>query len=180
MDSFWYKVINGKIVLQFLLKMFCHKLKTNKVYCHSNPWHNSRMSPKSNSDLLAKLKLNKYSNSPHLLHLMNVESFRAFLITLMLGMRRSTDCKSMREYLNCLDCAIDAHLRLHLYSCCMESVQVRVAKVVGRSVALFRSRWAKQLAAGALALCGLSTTVKETKIWCLTNFNLMSLNSLGN
>ena len=50
-------------------------------------------------------------NSPHLLHLMNVESFRAFLINLMLGMRRSTGCRSMREYLK----VIDAHLHSHLH-----------------------------------------------------------------
>jgi hypothetical protein len=77
----------------------------------------------------------KTFNSPHSLHLMNVASFRAFLINLMTGMRRSTDCKSMREYLNDLDCAIDAHLRFHLRVDCMENVQVREAKAAVKSVA---------------------------------------------
>lgn len=94
------------------------------------------------------------------MHLPNAESFRAFLIILMLGMRRSTDYKSMREYLSCLDCAIDAHLRLHLCEGCMENAQVIGAKVVVRSVAPCRSstRLVNSSTADALALCGLLTT----------------------
>lgn len=92
-------------------------------------------------------------NSPRSWHLMNVGAFRAFLIILMLGMRRSTDCKSMREYFGCSGCAIDAHLRVHL--CCggMESFQVREAKAVGRSVAPCRSstRLVSRTTSGAIA-----------------------------
>jgi hypothetical protein len=94
---------------------------------------------------------------------MNAESFRACLITLMLGMRRSTDCKSMREYLDCWDCAIDAHLHVHLYACCMENVQVIEAKVVVKSVAPCRSSMRlviRPSTVDALALCGLLVSVE--------------------
>ena len=103
-----------------------------------------------------------YENSPHLLHLMNVEAFRAFLVILMLGMRRSTDCKSMREYLNDLDCfvAIAAHIHFHLRWDCMENVQVREAKAAVKNVARDRSHSVNRIVlVGELAWCGLSATV---------------------
>lgn len=85
---------------------------------------------------------------------MNAESFRAFLIILMLGMRRSTDCKSMREYLNGLDCAIDAHLRFHLRVDCTENVQVREAKAAVKNVA--RDRALKRLVSQIVLVGGLA------------------------
>lgn len=129
----------------------------------------------STAKLCFQLKnISQSFNSPRSLHLMNAESFRAFLIILRLGMRRSTDCKSMREYLNCLDCAIDAHLRFHLCWGCTESGQVRGATVAVKSVAPCRSatmRYVCRMSVDALAICGLLTTVEgEQKLllvrWC--------------
>ena len=92
---------------------------------------------------------------------MNVESFRAFLIILTLGMRRSIDCKSMREYFGCLDCSNDAHLHSHLCCGCMESFQVIKAKASVKNVAPCRSttRLVIQMSIDVLARCGLLMTV---------------------
>lgn len=84
-------------------------------------------------------------------------------------MRRSTGCKSMREYLNGLDCAIaiDAHLRFHLRLDCMENVQVKEAKAAVKNVARDRSltRLVSQIVlVGGLVWCDLLTTVWKIKI----------------